>query len=49
MPFYILADGPAIFADIDSNPDLADEPWKLRNYGLSAADGILWSESQYLF
>ncbi|HML21423.1 MAG TPA: sugar ABC transporter substrate-binding protein [Aggregatilinea sp.] len=49
MPFYILADGPAIFADIDSNPDLADEPWKLRNYGLSATDGILWAETQYLF
>lgn len=49
MPFYILADGPAIFADIDSNPDLADEPWKLRNYGLSAADGLLWASAQYLF
>lgn len=49
MPFYILADGPAIFADIDSNPDLADEPWKLRNYGLSAADGLLWASEQYLF
>src|SRR5690606_25855399 len=33
IPFFILADGPAIYADIDSNPDLADEPWKLSNYG----------------
>jgi len=49
VPFYILADGPAIFADIDSNPDLADEPWKLRNYGLSPADGLLWAEKEYLF
>lgn len=49
IPFYVLADGPAIFADIDSNPALADEPWKLRNYGMSAADGLLWAESQYLF
>lgn len=49
IPFYVLADGPAIFADIDTNPDLADEPWKLRNYGMSPADGLLWAESQYLF
>lgn len=49
IPFYVLADGPAIFADIDSNPDLADEPWKLRNYGMSSADGLLWAESQYQF
>ena len=49
VPFYILADGPAIFSDIDSNPDLADEPWKLRNYGLSPADGLLWLEESYQF
>lgn len=49
IPFYVLADGPAIFADIDSNPALAEEPWKLRNYGMSAADGLLWASSQYLF
>jgi ribose transport system substrate-binding protein len=49
IPFYVLADGPAIFADIDSNPELAEEPWKLRNYGLSPADGLLWAEDQYLF
>ena len=44
-----MADVPAIFADIDSNPALAEEPWKLRNYGMSAADGLLWASSQYLF
>ncbi len=49
IPFYVLADGPAIFADIDSNPDLAEEPWKLRNYGLSPADGLLWAETQFVF
>ncbi len=49
IPFYVLADGPAIYADIDSNPDLAEEPWKLRNYGMSPADGLLWAEDQYLF
>lgn len=49
VPFYVLADGPAIFGDIDSNPELADEPWKLRNYGLSSADGLLWAEENYVF
>ena len=49
VPFYILADGPAIFSEIDSNPDLVDEPWKLRNYGLSPADGLLYMESLYQF
>lgn len=49
IPFYVLADGPAIFGDIDSNPDLADEPWKLRNYGFSPAEGLLWLEEKYLF
>jgi ribose transport system substrate-binding protein len=49
VPFYILADGPAIFGDIDNNPDLADTPWKLNNYGMSSAEGQLWLESQYLF
>ena len=49
IPFYVLADGPAIFGDIDANPDLADEPWKLRNYGLSPTDGLLWLEEKYLF
>lgn len=49
VPFFILADGPAIFGDIDSNPDLADTPWKLNNYGMSSADGQLWLESQFLF
>jgi ribose transport system substrate-binding protein len=49
IPFYVLADGPAIFGEIDSNPELAEEPWKLRNYGFSPADGLLWLEDQYLF
>ena len=49
VPFYILADGPAIFGDIDNNPALADTPWKLNNYGMSSAPGQLWLESQYLF
>jgi ribose transport system substrate-binding protein len=49
MPFFVLADGPAIYADIDSNPALAAEPWKLNNYGLSAADGLVWAQEQLVF
>jgi len=49
IPKFILADGPAIFGDIDSNPDLADTPWKLSNYGLSSAEGLIWAENKLLF
>ncbi|MBE0689679.1 MAG: sugar ABC transporter substrate-binding protein [Anaerolineae bacterium] len=49
IPFFVLADGPAIYGDIDSNPDLADEPWKLNNYGLSAAAGLIWAQDQLVF
>lgn len=48
-PFFVLADGPAIYNEIDSNPDLAAEPWKLSNYGMSSIPGLLWLEEQYLF
>jgi ribose transport system substrate-binding protein len=48
IPQFILADGPAIFGDIDSNPDVTD-PWKLKNYGLSSIPGQLWEEDQFLF
>lgn len=49
IPFFVLADGPAIYGDIDSNPDLAAEPWKLNNYGLSAASGLIWAQDQLVF
>ncbi len=49
IPFFVLADGPLVTAEIDSNPDLADEPWKLVNYGLSSIEGQLWLEEQFLF
>lgn len=48
IPFFILADGPAVSAVIDDNPEFADEPWKLSNYGMSSIEGQLWLESQYL-
>jgi ribose transport system substrate-binding protein len=49
VPFFVLADGPAIYGDIDNNPDLAAEPWKLNNYGLSPAAGLIWAENQLVF
>jgi ribose transport system substrate-binding protein len=49
IPFFVLADGPAIYGDIDTNPDLAAEPWKLSNYGLSPAAGLIWAENQLVF
>jgi ribose transport system substrate-binding protein len=48
IPFFVLADGPAVTGDIDSNPEFADEPWKLVNFGLSSVAGQLWLEEQFL-
>jgi len=48
LPFFVLADGPAVTGDIDANPDFAAEPWKLNNFGLSSVPGQLWLESQYI-
>ena len=48
IPFFILADGPAVDGDIDSNPDFADAPWKRINYGLSTIAGQIWLESQFV-
>ena len=49
IPFFVLADGPLVTAEIDDNPDFADAPWKRANYGLSSIDGQLWLEEQFLF
>jgi len=49
VPGFILADGPALFGDIDADPTLADTPWKLRSYGQSTVPGQLWLEDQFLF
>jgi ribose transport system substrate-binding protein len=48
IPFYILADGPAITGEVDANPEFADAPWKLTNYGMSPIEGVLWLEEHYL-
>jgi ribose transport system substrate-binding protein len=49
IPSFILADGPAITSAIDSNPELEAEPWKLRGYGRSTAEGLYWLQEQLVF
>jgi ribose transport system substrate-binding protein len=49
VPNFLLADGPAVTASVDSNPDLAGEPWKLRGYGRSTAEGLRWLQEQLAF
>ena len=49
IPFFILADGPAVTGAIDNNPEFAAEPWKLVNYGMSSIPSQLWLQDQFLF
>ncbi len=49
IPFFVLADGPLITADVDTNPALAAEPWKLNNYGMTVIDGLIWAQEQLVF
>lgn len=49
IPFFILADGPAVNGSIDDNPEFAAEPWKLVNYGMSSIPSQLWLQDQFLF
>lgn len=49
IPSFILADGPAITDAIDTDPELEDEPWKLRGYGRSTAEGLRWLQEQLVF
>ncbi|NDJ60906.1 MAG: substrate-binding domain-containing protein [Chloroflexi bacterium] len=49
IPSFMLADGPVVTASIDSNPDLADEPWKLRGYGRDTSEGLRWLQDQLIF
>jgi ribose transport system substrate-binding protein len=49
IPFYILADGPAVTGTIDDNAEFASEPWKLVNYGMTSIPSQLWLQDQFLF
>lgn len=45
IPEFVLADGPVISK---VTPQKSDKPWLLPNYGLSAAEGLLWKEKHFL-
>jgi hypothetical protein len=49
IPFFVLADGPAVTGAIDDNPEFLDQPWKLVNYGMSSIPSQLWLMDQFLF
>jgi ribose transport system substrate-binding protein len=49
IPFFVLADGPAVTGAIDDNPEFQSEPWKLVNYGMSSIPSQLWLQEQFLF
>ncbi len=49
VPFFLLIDGPVITAGVDSNDQLKDTPWLLKNYGMSSAPGQKWLEDRFLF
>jgi len=49
IPFFVLADGPLVTAEVDTNPAFNDAPWKRINYGFSSIAGQLWLEEQFLF
>jgi ribose transport system substrate-binding protein len=49
IPFFLLIDGPAIVAGVDSNDKWKDTPWMLKNYGMSSAPGQKWLEDHFLF
>jgi ribose transport system substrate-binding protein len=49
IPKVIIADGPLITSDIHSDPQLANEPWKIRGYGRNTLDGQIWAQQQLVF
>jgi ribose transport system substrate-binding protein len=49
IPFFVLADGPLVTGEVDTNPEFNDAPWKRINYGFSSIEGQLWLEEQFLF
>ncbi len=50
IPPMIAADGPLIIRDVEnSNPELANEPWKIRGYGRNNLASFIWAEEQLVF
>ena len=49
IPAMIVADGPLITLDVESDPELANEPWKIRGYGRNNLDSYIWAQEQLVF
>ncbi|MFN8531365.1 MAG: sugar ABC transporter substrate-binding protein [Anaerolineae bacterium] len=49
IPSMIVTDGPLITLDVDSDPELANEPWKIRGYGRNNLSSYIWAQEQLVF
>ncbi|MBL8131828.1 MAG: sugar ABC transporter substrate-binding protein [Anaerolineae bacterium] len=49
IPPMIVADGTLITLDVQSDPELVNEPWKIRGYGRNNLDSFIWAEQQLVF
>jgi ribose transport system substrate-binding protein len=49
IPPMIITDGPLIILDSSGDPELANEPWKIRGYGRNNLDSYIWAQQQLVF
>jgi ribose transport system substrate-binding protein len=49
IPNLIVADGPLITLDVQTDPKLANEPWKIRGYGRNYLESYIWAQEQLVF
>ena len=49
IPPMIVVDGPLITLDVESDPELANEPWKIRGYGRNNLASYIWAQEQLVF
>jgi ribose transport system substrate-binding protein len=49
IPPMIVADGPLITLDVETDPDWANEPWKIRGYGRNNLASFIWAQEQLVF
>ena len=49
IPPMIVADGTLITRDVPTDPELANEPWKIRGYGRNNLASYIWAQEQLVF
>lgn len=49
IPPLIVADGPLVTRDVQNDPELANEPWKIRGYGRNNLASYIWAQEQLVF